>query len=65
MLCASEVFSSLGATLGEDDCMKHDSNEDFYLELTNLDEQMASTDSSKKRNLRSGKSSPPLSSLKI
>jgi len=44
---ASEVFSSPAVSPG-DNAMEHDGTEDFFLDLADLDEPVASSDSSKK-----------------
>jgi len=54
MLSAFEVFSSPAVTPDDIDCMAHDGPKAFFLELADLDEPVASTDSSKKRKLEEG-----------
>jgi len=50
---AFEVFSSPAGTPGEV-IMEDDGNDDFFRQLADLDEPMASSDSSKKRKLEEG-----------
>jgi len=50
---ASEVFSSPAVSPG-DDVMEHDGTEDFFLDLPELEEPVASSDSSKKRKIEEG-----------
>ena len=50
---ASEVFSSPAVSPG-DDVMEYDGTEDYFLDLPDLDEPVASSDSSKKRKLEEG-----------
>ena len=50
---AYEVFSSPAVSPG-DDVMEHDGTEDFFLDLPDLDEPVASFDSSKKRKIEEG-----------
>lgn len=58
-LQATEVFSSpsldpLTESQGDDHAMDHDGEDDFFLELDDLDEPMMSTESSKKRKVEEG-----------